>query len=213
MVILLKPRGHSVDFPTKTAENRKFRPPGLPDLSLWTIFGGFSVDNSQNLSTGNCGFPGKTFPFHRRCGKSSHRKRGFPQAPKGKIGCCPNNFVIFDKLFPQSVCKTFAFPHRFPQPVEKADQTGQFPRKSCGTAMETKELIHTDAGTTNAFVTPRLSYTPLISFTISSISARKAGFCAMRFSMVSIEEITVEWSRLRIFPMLGRDISVTWRMT
>ena len=53
------------------------------------------------------------------------------------------------------------------------------------------------------------SYTPLISFTISSISARKAGFCAMRFSMVSMEEITVEWSRPRIFPMLGRDISVT----
>ena len=55
----------------------------------------------------------------------------------------------------------------------------------------------------------QIFYTPLISFTISSISARKAGFCAMRFSMVSREEITVEWSRHRIFPMLGRDISVT----
>lgn len=32
------------------------------------------------------------------------------------------------------------------------------------------------------------------------------------FSMVSIEDITVEWSRLNIFPMLGNDISVIFRI-
>lgn len=32
------------------------------------------------------------------------------------------------------------------------------------------------------------------------------------FSTVSIEDITVEWSRLNIFPMLGNDISVIFRI-
>ena len=49
---------------------------------------------------------------------------------------------------------------------------------------------------------------PLISLTISSISVRKTGFCTMRFSTVSREERTVEWSRSMSLPMLGRDISV-----
>lgn len=53
---------------------------------------------------------------------------------------------------------------------------------------------------------------PLISLIISSISLLKIGSDNNRFSTISIEAITVEWSRLKIFPTLGRDISVMVRM-
>lgn len=52
---------------------------------------------------------------------------------------------------------------------------------------------------------------PLISLISSSISARNTGFCAIRFSTLSSEDRMVVWSRLKILPILGRDISVTVR--
>jgi len=50
---------------------------------------------------------------------------------------------------------------------------------------------------------------PLISLTISSISVLKMGSWRIRFSMASREEMTVEWSLSRIFPIPERFISAT----
>ena len=53
---------------------------------------------------------------------------------------------------------------------------------------------------------------PLTSLISSLISTLKMASCKSFFSTVSIEDIMVEWSRPKILPMFGKDISVILRM-
>ena len=53
---------------------------------------------------------------------------------------------------------------------------------------------------------------PVISLIRSSTSILKTESRLIFFSMIAQEEIMVEWSRLKIFPILGRDISVMVRI-
>ena len=56
------------------------------------------------------------------------------------------------------------------------------------------------------------AYCPVISFFISEISSAKRLSILSFLSMLSMEDMIVAWSRLKIFPMLGKDISVTERI-
>ena len=53
---------------------------------------------------------------------------------------------------------------------------------------------------------------PLISFVRSAMSISVIEFEPSSLSIVLSEFITVVWSRLKIFPICGRDISVSFRI-
>jgi len=55
-------------------------------------------------------------------------------------------------------------------------------------------------------------YCPLTSLISSLISTLKTVSWLRRFSTVSMEDMTVEWSREKILPMLGKDMSVILRI-
>ena len=175
-------------------------------MSLWRILRCHSVEKLLLLSTPTCGGCGENDDLHRTCGKLRSYFQTFPGGILSDYPVSPWRFGCFDKLFHDSLCKTSLFPHGFPQVVENGAEKRELGWISCGSGGgEAGAFPHRQRGDTDQF--------PLISLTISSISARNTGFCAILFSTASREEITVEWSRSIILPMLGRDISVTWRMT
>jgi len=135
--------------------------------------------------------------------------RGGGREKKGEISHIIANFGEITKILNLALCKTSFFPHSFPQPVEKGGRVngGMFERsgKHFG-----KLRVFNKGSMTHKTASDQL---PLISLIISSISARKTGFCTMRFSTASREDRTVEWSLSMILPILGRDISVIRRIT
>ena len=123
---------------------------------------------------------------------------------KGGFFAKTGRFWRISQTFKRQPVQNLFFPHGFPQLVEKSWENPQGGCGSRGKVLGQNTIFHKGTGAT--FYDP--SQLPLISLIISSISVRKTGFCTMRFSTVSREDMTVEWSRSMILPILGRDISV-----
>lgn len=84
-------------------------------------------------------------------------------------------------------------PQLYPHPVENRGSFWKSVWRACGKDRSRCQL-------------------PRTSFSSPSSSRRKLSLWRRRFSTASSEEMMVEWSRLNIFPMLGRDISVIFRI-
>ena len=135
--------------------------------------------------------------FPQACGGIFHSFPRLQGAQKAELESKFEEFWSFSQKLSDKPVQNLFFPHTFPQLVEKSALS---PKRGGESVENSRDK--------SIFSTRENRQLPLTSLTISSISVRKTGFWAMRFSTVSMEEMTVEWSRSMILPILGRDISV-----
>ena len=146
----------------------------------------------------------RIFRFPQRCGEFIHIfQRGVKVEKRGIFAKNSENWRN-NQNFYFGIVKNIIFSTRFSTSCGKSS-TG---RGGCLKEVENplENFGFSTGGETPCKATP--DQLPLISLIISSISARKTGFCIMRFSTASREERTVEWSLSMTLPILGRDISV-----
>ena len=175
------------------------------DPSLWIIFAPTSVEYGADLSNPSCGENHGLWVFHRAV---DHLSTPFRSVTRRKKRLFCEKWVILSVFtnLPCSPCVKLLFSTQF------STICGKVGGKVTGYVRNRWKSLGTKQGFPQGQerVAAQL---PLISLIISSSSVRKTGFWTMRFSMVSSEERTVEWSRSMSLPMLGRDISVICRMT
>ena len=164
--------------------------------------------NAFGLSNGGCGEKMTLQNFPQGCGEFVHTFREPVLSKKGCFSRKQGKFGELHKVLHIRLCKTSFF-HTVFHNLWKSRGTIH---SRCGERVEKPWEKAVFSTSVQRATDGRVYQLPLISLIISSSSVRKTGFWTIRFSMVSREERTVEWSRSIILPILGRDISVIWRM-
>ena len=197
--------GRFVETPLFPLPQRFWEAFAATDPSLWIIFAPTSVEYGADLSKRACGENLGLWVFHRAVDRLSTPSRSVTRRKKRLFR---GKWVILSVStnFPCFPCVKLLFSTQF------STTCGKVGGKFTGYVQNRWKSLGTKQGFPQGQerVAAQL---PLISLIISSSSVRKTGFWTMRFSMVSSEERTVEWSRSMSLPMLGRDISVICRMT